>query len=873
VTPGSVSLWRAPRSRSLLLLALVAALGGAATLAAHLYTDLLWYREVGQESAFWTTLKWKVLGRAVPGFGTACFLLANFGAVERAMAGYASLRPLRRLAYPLAAAAGGAISGHWRADGDWQLLALWAGRSDFGVTDPLFDRDVGFFVFSLPFYERVSRWMLETLVMAAVGTVGAYLAAGGLRIARPRVLVPAARAHLLGLGALALLVMAWRYRLDQFALALPHEGASLPGAGYTDAHVRLPALRILVVVSLAGALLLLYAAARRVGRRPLLALAVLGALASTAPGAVSRMVERIEVDPQALTRERPYLADSIAATRRAFALDRVEVRGVAGGGRLSRAELRRNRRTLENVPLWDFGVLKPAMNDLQSIGRYYSFPSLTVDRYEVGGSARVLTLGARRLDLRALGADARSWANDHFAYTHGYGVAAVSSPQADALGQPRFAQSDLGRRRDLLGLREPRVYFSEQPRSAPQYLIVRSRRAEVDTPAPGSRAPAYHYGGGGGIALSNPLRRAAFAARFGDIKLLLTETVTRRSRIILRRDVRERLRTIAPFLAWDPHPQTAVIAGRVRYLFHGYTTSSNYPYSAPVRIGRDRVNYLRAPAYAAVDAFSGRVAIYADSDEPIMRAWRQTYPDLFLPFSRMPDEMRAHLRYPDRLFAAQAAVYATYHADEPTAFWNGADAWQVPEQLAGPVEVAGGIHFEGPEPRIDAEDERGNALTPGRLRMSPHYLQARLPGDRDERFMLVTPFTPRGRQNLVSYLAGSIDDRGRHRLTALSLPRDRITLGPAHATRRILASSRVSRRLQVVNRESSDLGKAAVSRTVLGTPRVVPVADALVHVQPVYLTAGGDGVPRLQLVTVHANGRVGFASNLESALRRVIRSR
>ena len=227
----------------------------------------------------------------------------------------------------------------------------------------------------------------------------------------------------------------------------------------------------------------------------------------------------------------------------------------------------------------------------------------------------------------------------------------------------------------------------------------------------------------------------------------------------------------------------------------------------------------------------------------------------------MPDELRAHLRYPRRLFTAQTEVYATYHADEPTAFWNGADAWQVPQQIAGPLEEAGEIHFPGPTPRVEAD----------RWRMPSRYLLARLPGDASERFVLVTPFTPRGRQNLVGYLAGSVTAGGRPELTLLSLPRDRLELGPAQATRRILASPEVSERLQIVNRESRDLGEDSVSRTVLGAPRLVPVGDALVHVQPIYLTAGGGGVPRLQLVTVLANGRVGYGRDLESALRRAIR--
>ncbi len=832
-----VSLWRTPRSRSLLLVGALAALTVAIALAARVFTEALWFKEVGREDVFWQALKWKLLARGLPGFGTACFLLANFVAVERAMAAHAPRRPARLLAYPVVAVAAGVISGEWRADGAWRLLALWAGRSDFGVDDPLFGRDAGFFVFSLPLYEWVSRWMLETLVLAGVATVAAYAAAGGLRSARARV-----RVHLLVLGALALVVVAWRYRLDAYALAVPHGDAA--GAGYTEAHVRLTALRILTGVSLAGAALLLYTAVRRAPRRPLVAVAAVAALALTLPGVVSRVVEHVGVAPQALARERPYVEHAIAGTRRAFALDRVDVREVTGG-ELSHADIDAHRSTLENVPLWDQRVLRPAMDDQQSIGRYYSFPSLTLDRYASG----VYAIAARQLDLRALGRDARGWANDRFAYTHGYGVVALSAPRADHVGEPEFTEHGFGP--DVLGLREPRVYYSERTGPAPPYLVVNSRRAEVDRPS----GPDYHYAGSGGIALSSPLRRAAFAIRFGDSKLLLTETATDRSRIVLHRDVQDRLRTLAPFLRWDSDPQTVVVGGRVKFLFHGYTTSESFPYSAPLPSG---VNYMRAGAVAAVDGFDGRVALYADdADDPILRAWRAAFPSLFQPFSDMPAELRAHLRYPRRLFNAQAALYATYHADEPTPFWNGADAWQVPQQIAGPLEDAGEIHFP-------------TRLHPERWTVRPRYLPARLPGQADERFVLATPFSPRGRQNLVGYLAGSIAAGGAQELTLLSLPRDRLELGPAQATRRILADAEVSERLQIVNRESRDLDEDSVSRTVLGAPRVIPVGDALVHVQPIYLTAGGGGVPRLQLVTVLANGRVGFGRDLESALRRAI---
>jgi uncharacterized membrane protein (UPF0182 family) len=494
------------------------------------------------------------------------------------------------------------------------------------------------------------------------------------------------------------------------------------------------------------------------------------------------------------------------------------------------------------------------MNDLQSIGGYYSFPSVSVDRYTVDGVPRVMTVGARELALRRVAPGDRSWANDRFAYTHGYGVVAMRGSEADRDRYPRFAQGVFHEPANPLGVREPRVYFGEQPDADPPYVVLNTRRGEVDEPVSGERSPGYHYDGSAGVAISGPLRRLAFATRFGDLNLLLTPTVTSRSRILVHRNVHDRLRLLAPFLRWDDRPQTAVIDGRVQFLFDGYTTSDTYPYAAEVTMGGDRVNYVHAAVRAAVDAFSGRVSIYAaDPPDPIIRAWQQVFPGLIQPSWRMPAEMRAHLRYPAQLFEAQTEAYETYHADDATAFWNGSDAWRRARQLAGPVEQVGRVHFPGGRGRV----------------MKASYLLARLPGDKAERFMLATPFTPHSGENLVSYLAGSLDASGSPELTLLSLPRDRLVLGPTQATRRILASPGVVRRVELLNRESTDLGTGAVSRTTLGVPRLVPLGDTLVHVQPLFLTAGGKGVPSLQLVTAFANGRVGYGRTLRAALRGV----
>jgi len=835
---SAVSLWRTPRTRALLILGTLGVAAALVALAARIYTDALWFREVGHDHVYWTTLLWKVLTPAVAGLGTACFVLANLAVVERTAP--AANVALRRLLHPLIAIAAGILSFQLRPDDGWRLLALWANRGSFGVRDPLFDRDVGFFVFSLPLYQQVARWLLETLLMAGVATAAAYALAGGLR---------EARAHARALGAVALLVLAWRLRLDQYALALPHAGNPVPGASYTDAHVRLPILRGFVILSIAGAVLCAYAAVRPVPTMRLAVPAAIVALLASGANWLPGLVQHFEVEPQALSRERPYVADAIAATRAAFDLDRVDVRPIAGNGQVSDSEIAANQRTLANVPLWDAGVLRPAMDETQSLGGYYHFPSTTVDRYTVDDAERILTVAPRLLDLEHLPAATRTWATTHFAYTHGYGVVAVRAGAADADRYPSFTQREF--RTNPLGLTEPRIYIGERGPLDPPWVVVNSGRAEVGEPSPGSQAPDYHYDGDGGIALSSSLRRAAFAARFGDLKLLLTETVTPDSRILMHRGARERVTTLAPFLRWDGTPQTIIAGGRVQFLFHGYTTSASYPFSA--RVGG--VNYVRASALAVVDGFSGRVSLYsAGAGDPILRAWGNVFPRLFLPAAQLPSGLRAHLRYPQYLFQQQSEAYATYHADDPTGFWNDADEWQRAQVLTGPIETAGEIHFP------DARQATAAA---------PSYLLARLPGDSRDQFVLATSYTPRGRQNLVGYLAGSIDAEGRPQLTLLNLPRDKLTIGPSQATRQMLAAPKIVERLQILNLESRDLERASLNRTILGDPRLLPVGDALVHVQPVYVTAGGSGFPQLQLVMAYANGRAGHGRDVAAALRAI----
>ena len=858
--------WWRPRVRSALFLGVLALVTAAARILAQFQTEWLWFRELGHGEAFWTIVASKWLAGGLAALGTAMFLLANFWMVERIAPRDARLpgdnpstARLRRILLPVYLAVsvgGGLFVGRTVVGADWQQVLLWLHRSDFGVVDPLFHRDVGFFVFSLPLYRTVAQWLFLTVAFALVCSIGAHAATGAIRTKpAPVSATRGAHAHLLVLGALLLLVMAWQHWLAQFVLELPREGARLPGAGYTDVHVQLPWLRALIVVSLAAATMLLYGAIRRSWLLPAIALVVVAFAEFANPAILPSVVQRVIVDPQSLSRERPYLEHSVRFTQFAYGLHRVADRPLPANATISDAELRSNRDVLRNIQLWDTDVLRPQIDQQQSIGSYYRFNSTSVDRYRQGKETRAMILAQRELDLSRLQESGRTWANERLAYTHGYGLVAVPAGGVGPAGQPKFVTSEFDAGHAPTRIRQPRIYYGVQPPGAHPWVIVRTKRSEIEKPLPGDAPqPDYHYDGSGGIPLGGAVSRALFALRFGELNLALSSTITDGSRIILHRDVGDRLRTLAPFLRWEKRPEVAVIGGRIKFLVHGYTTSDSFPYSAEVGVGREKVNYMRGAVMATVDAFSGGVTIYAtDAEDPILRAWRGAFPDLFTPASRMPSAVRAHLRYPRELFDAQSQVWETYHIDNIDDFYTKSDAWQRPAELSGPVQKVGAIRF-----RYKRESPR----------MRPYFLLARLPGERRQRFMLTTVFTPHSQENLSGYLTGTMDARGRPRLEELTLPRSRLVLGPSQVSRQILATPAVGDRLRLLNQETADLGEQAVNTVELSEPRVVPIGDSFLYVQPIYVTAQGSGVTRVRLVTVYLNGRVGYGRTLSEALQR-----
>ncbi len=868
-----------PRTRILVVAGCVLVLVWVVGTLARLYTDLLWFQEVGKTRVFWVVLEARVVLALVAGGGTGAFAAVNLWAAERLARrareqGTGWLGPPDRWQVTLAphlrrleagAVAVLALGAGLHAAGRWQAVLLWRNRVPFGDADAQFHRDIGFYVFTLPLQRLVFGWLLFTLVAGLAAAGAAYYLLGRIRprLAGRRV-APEARAHLSVLLGVVLFLKAWGYRLDQLSLVFSPRGV-VTGASYTDVHAQLPALRLMVLLAPVCALLVI-AAAR--SQRFLLAASglVLFGLSSILVGGVyPSFVQRFQVAPQELQRELPYIQRNIDATRKAFALDRVGTTEFTAAERLPAATLRANQVTVGNIRLWEASVLKIGIQNLQAIGQYYEFSDVDVDRYPIGGTPRQVMIAAREVDPRNLDSSAQTWQNLHLAYTHGYGAVAAQVNTAEATGRPAFVVSGFDQPGAAIPIRQPRIYFGEPPPDTPAWMAAATRQPEVDAPAPGGEPQvSFRYDGRGGVPLGGPLRRVAFAVRFRDVNLLISSNLTPGSRMVFYRDIRDRVEKAAPFLQWDGDPYVAVVGGRIVFIRDGYTITDAYPYAERIQMEvaarRDalgdrgvhgRANYIRNSVKAVVDAYDGTVTLYAfDETDPLLRAWRRAFPGLFAARPAIPPDLQAHLRYPEDLFSIQADRYASYHIVVAKDFYSKQDFWALPEDRSGQIRQSLGAA----EP-LKVGDER-------RARMRPYYLLARLPGETREHFVLVVPFTPNNKQNMVAYMAARSDPDGYGTVTLFNLPRSRTVFGPTQVNAQILADPEVAKELTLFNQQGSTV--------TLGNLLTVPIGDSLLNVQPVFIQASQGAIPELRRVAAFLNNQLGWTATLDGSIAQVL---
>ena len=841
--PGRVTPLRRPRLGLWLLLGFILlSLFGQAV---PLYTDWLWFQEVGFTTVFTTRLQlsgWLFIGLGAVVF---VFLFINLSVAARTappdvlweledqlgLPGRAILEPLvRRLLLPVIAVI--AFFAGARATGSWPTVLEYVNRTPFNQTDPLFGRDLGFYFFVLPFWRLLYAWSTALVAGTLILVAAVYVLQRSLVLtARGPRLAAGARTHLLGLAAVLLLVRAVGFWLDRFDLLYAPRGFVF-GASYSDVHASLPVLQWLVVLAVLCAAACVFQMFRPGWRFLVAGLVVLVVLWVAGLGIAPALLQSYRVKPNELVYERPYIENNIRMTRQAYALDRVAEKDFAAEDNLTPAALERNNLTIKNIRLWDHRPLLTTYGKLQEIRTYYKFRDVDVGRYTLNGEYRQVTLSARELSYRDL--PSRGWINEHLTYTHGYGLVVGPVNRISPEGLPEFFIKDIppAGTGGLPKITRPEIYYGE---IGNEYVLVRTRSQELDYPS-GDQNVYTRYEGRGGIPINSLLRKAAFAARFGALNLLLSNDLTLESRVMIYRDIGARVQEAAPFLKFDRDPYLVIAAdGRLVWMIDGYTTSERYPYATPVR----GFNYIRNSVKATVDTYHGTVSYYiADAEDPVIRTYAKAFPGLLKPLAEMPKDLQAHIRYPEDLFAVQARMYATYHMQDPQVFYNKEDLWVIPRL---------------PQEGRDRE-------------MEPYFMIMRLPGERKEEFVLLSGFNPSGRDNMIALMVARMDPPQYGGLIAYQFPKQKLVFGPRNIQARINQDPVISQQIALWNQQGS--------RVITGSLLAIPIDQSLIYVQPLYLAASEQGaLPELRRVVVAYGNQIAMEPTLEAALARIFGGR
>jgi uncharacterized membrane protein (UPF0182 family) len=844
--------------------------------AVKIYTDWLWFGELRQSAVFA-----RMIGVRLTlffGMGLLFYLFShlNFWIAWRLNESRPRLRGLdpdreqisriarsvlKRMVWiapiVLALPMGASAAGQWA-----QYLQFTHGVA-VGTRDPVFNLDIGFYLFRLPFLNFLVTWSLAAVALTAAGVAVLHYSSGALDFLATNLptYAPYVRRHLLALAGCFAAIYAGQYWLGRYDL-LTADNGFFTGGGYTDLHVRLP------VTYWQMATALLVAAACfvniRIGRPFLLPLISLGLwvlVSVVGAGALPSLVQRFVVVPNQFDKEREYISRNLSFTRTAYALDHVKEEPFAASSALTAADLAADRPTIENIRLWDWPQLGLVYTAKQALATYYRFtlpPNATmtsgdynidVDRYAIHGRMRQVMVGVRELYTPGLPETARTWQNERLQYTHGYGIVMSPVNQIDPQGLPEYYISEIPIRSQLpnLQITRPQIYYGEL---TTDYVFVNTRQDEFDYHS-GSGDVTTRYSGKGGVQLGSDLVRLAWSIRLGDTNMLLSSDLTPQSRILFRRAIRERVQALAPFLNWDNDPYIVLYNGRLVWIMDGYTVTDRYPYSRPFAVGAgeegtsQQFNYIRNSVKAVVDAYDGTVQFFvADPNDALIRTWMRIFPTLFTPLAQMDPTLRAHVRYPEDLFRIQRSIFTLYHITDPRIYYNKEDAWEVPADPTPPSAN-----------QTESPDADSQSL------MQPYYVVMRLPGAQSEEFLMITPFTPLRRQNLSAWMCARCDPDHYGELLVYRFPRGLNVNGPQQIIGQIKQQREISETMTL-------LGQVG-SRVVFGNLLVIPVDTSLLYAVPLYVQAAAQGaaaIPQIQRVIVATGDKIVMDTTLDAAI-------
>lgn len=851
---------------------------------AGFYTDFLWFDSLGL-SEVWSGILWSKVALAAIFTGVffvLCF--ANLTIADRIAPTFRPSGPedelLNRYHQVVDRRAGlvragvcllFALIAGVGVSAQWNQWILFRNGGDFGIRDATFDTDVGFYVFKLPFYAAVVDWLFASLVIILLITVVAHYLNGGIRLQSPlQRVTPQVKAHLSVLLALLALVKTVDYWLQRYELTFSTRGV-VNGATYTDVKAQLPATYLLLLISLLSCALFIANIWRRGWVLPVVAVGLWGFVQLVAGTVYPAVIQRLEVEPDESAKEAPYIANNITATRQALGMDDVEVRSFdySVEPEDAKAAIQQEPGNIRNIRLLDPKVVSPTYQADQALKGFYRFSDLDVDRYPIrtlGGDLATTQVVLSNRDLNVEGIPQQSWEGRHLAYTHGYGLALSAANATTPAGRPDYLVRDIPVRVDTgrieLEVDRPQIYVGEDLGG---YAIVGTQREEVDYLDNAGETVPFTYDGKGGVPVGSPLRKVAFAARFGDWNILISNFVTEGSRIMYVRDVRERVRTVAPFLRFDTDPYPVVTEGRIVYIVDGYTTTDRYPNAQqadtsglPAGSGLNhRFNYVRNSVKAVVDAYDGTVKLYVvDPDDPIVEAYRKAFPDLFVDGDQLPMDLRDHLRYPEDIFRVQTNMWGRYHISDVQGFYERTNAWSVAQDPG--VAVA-----SGQQQTPTTISPTGQVSRVRQARIEPYYLLLTPPGETDESFLMLRSFVPfsedDSRINLTAFMIAQSDPENYGRLVVYEMPGDLSVPGPQQVAARIQASEEVSQRITLLDQQGS--------RVAFGDLILVPLGDTILYVRPLYVVAQGQTpVPELKNVIVAFGETVIMRPTLREAL-------
>ena len=817
--------------RWLIVTAVVLLLLAVAGTARNLFTEWLWFQSLGYEAVFTRILQARILlffGAALVFaalFAGNILLAARLSPRGEATGAAQTIAPfLKRVSK----AAVGVVTAFLAvmfglaAQASWEVVLRFQNGQPFGMADPVFFRDAGFYVFTLPFLSLVRGWLLTAVVLTLIAVLAVYAISYGSQRrafdnARPVL------AHVGGLAIAIALLAALSYWLGIWDLVYSPRG-TVSGASYTDMHAQLPAQWALFVTTLLLGCLILLALVRRKLRWAAYGIGAWVVLGIIVGQVIPGLVQRLQVEPNELQLEAPYIEYNIASTREAFGLNRIVEKAYPAEPMPSAQDIADNDLTIQNIRLWDHRPLLDTYDQTQSIRLYYDFVDVDVDRYQIDGAYRQVMLAARELTKEQLPSAAQTWVNRKLQYTHGYGIAMSPvnevSPES---GLPVLWIRDLPPS-GVLPITHPQIYFGEKTND---YVIVGTGTEEFDYPVGETNAYTV-YDGADGVPIGGLFRRAIYAWEFADFNVLISSQITRDSKVLYHRNIRDRVSNIAPFLTLDTDPYIVVLDGRLTWVIDGYTTTTRYPYSEPLPSG---TNYIRNSVKAVVDAYDGTVDFYAsEPDDPILRTYQSIFPGVFKPLEAMPDELKAHLRYPVDMFDIQSSVYRAYHMKDARVFYNKEDLWAIPnETYAGEVQP-----------------------------IAPYYVIMRLPDEEREEFLLMLPFTPSNKNNAIGWLAARCDGDNYGRLLVYQFPKERLIYGPTQIENRIQQDTAITEQLALWSRGGS--------RVIRGNLLVIPIGESTIYVEGVFLQADTGGLPELKRVIVAAGDEIAMRDTLAGCL-------